>query len=116
MNISTKLLSLFRAKAFGNLVADITMPNAKTVHYSAVFEPSEQGGYAVSFPDFPGCVTYGDTFEEAKKHAQEVLEVWLEELTAQGETISVHECRPIIDDVAAAVPAGAQLSYASTHS
>lgn len=33
----------------------------------AVFEPIEDGGYTVSFPDFPGCVTFGRNFEEAKQ-------------------------------------------------
>jgi len=55
------------------------MPKKK-LQYHAVFEPAEEGGYNVSFPQFPGCVTFGCTFEETKKKAQEVLELWLEEL------------------------------------
>ena len=29
------------------------------------FEVAEEGGYVVSVPELPGCVTEGDTFEEA---------------------------------------------------
>lgn len=71
----------------------------KILSYFAVFDPAKEGGYNVSFPDFPGCVTFGATFEEAKEKAKEVLELWLEELTSQKQEIPVKTRRPIIDEV-----------------
>jgi len=71
----------------------------KILSYFAVFDPAKEGGYNVSFPDFPGCVTFGATFEEAKENAKEVLELWLEELTSQKQEIPVKTTRPIIDEV-----------------
>ena len=53
----------------------------------------------MSLPDFPGCVTFGLTFEEAKTKAAEVLELWLDELTKQHRDIPMYDRRPIIDDV-----------------
>lgn len=50
------------------------------LNYYAIFEPAIEGGYNVFFPSFPGCVTFGRTFEEAKEKASELLELWLEEL------------------------------------
>lgn len=35
--------------------------------YPAIFDPCEEGGYSVTFPDLPGCITEGDTVEEALK-------------------------------------------------
>ena len=67
--------------------------------YFAVFDSAEEGGYNVSFPDFPGCVTFGRTFEEAKEKAKEVLELWLEELTSEKLYIPRRISRPIIDEV-----------------
>ncbi len=67
--------------------------------YFAVFDPAEEGGYNVSFPDFPGCVTFGRTFEEARTKAHEVLELWLEELAAEKQDIPRHSSRPIVDEV-----------------
>ncbi len=67
--------------------------------YYAIFEPAIEGGYSVSFPDFPGCVTSGDTFEKAQKMAKEALELWIEELASQKTRIPSHSARPIIDEV-----------------
>jgi predicted RNase H-like HicB family nuclease len=67
--------------------------------YSAVLNPIPDGGYEVSFPDFPGCVTFGDTFEEALEKGAEVLSLWIEELEDQHQVIPAQAERPIIADV-----------------
>lgn len=71
----------------------------KLTGYTAIFSPADEGGYVVSFPDFQGCVSEGDTFEEAKSNAAEVLELWIEELQATRQPIPKHKKRPIIDEV-----------------
>lgn len=38
---------------------------------------AEDGGFSVEFPDAPGCVTWGETREEAKAYAAEALRGWL---------------------------------------
>lgn len=75
------------------------------MNYPAVFSPAEEGGYNVSFPDFPGCVTFGKTFEDAKMKALEVLELWIEELQDKGEDIPHHPGTPIVDQVDVSLPA-----------
>ena len=45
--------------------------------YPAVFH-KDGNGYWVDFPDLPGCLTGGDTFEEAFKMAGDALFCWLE--------------------------------------
>jgi len=76
----------------------------KIIEYPALFDPASEGGYDVSFPDFPGCVTFGKTFEEARQMAKEVLELWLEELQATKQIIPRKTRRPIIDEVTVALP------------
>ncbi|MGI8550074.1 MAG: type II toxin-antitoxin system HicB family antitoxin [Dehalococcoidia bacterium] len=56
--------------------------------YSVVLVPErEEGGYSVKVPLLPGCVTQGDTVEEALANAREVIELYLEVLTEGGEPI-----------------------------
>ena len=38
-------------------------------------DPAE-GGYAVSFPDLPGCVSCGDTLESAVKNGEDAKKAW----------------------------------------
>ncbi len=41
-------------------------------------EPSEEGGYTVTVPALPGCISEGDTKEEAIKNILEAIELYLE--------------------------------------
>jgi predicted RNase H-like HicB family nuclease len=82
------------------------------LEYPAIFEPAREGGYNVSFPAFPGCVTFGRNFEEAKDKAREVLELWLEELAAQKKNIPAFTNRPIIDAIKVSLPGKIKINYA----
>lgn len=75
----------------------------KVYNYIAIFDPAIEGGFNVSFPALLGCVTFGRSFEEAKEKAAEVLELWLEELSARREKIPVWKARPIIDEIQVAI-------------
>lgn len=45
--------------------------------YLAVFQADhENGGYTVTFPDFPGAISEADTLSEAQYNAREVLEIY----------------------------------------
>jgi len=48
-------------------------------NYIALFEENGKGGYGVVFPDFPGCISAGNTFEEAVRMAHEALSLHTEE-------------------------------------
>ena len=41
-------------------------------------EPSEDGGYTVYVPALPGCISEGDTREEALMNIKEAIELYLE--------------------------------------
>jgi predicted RNase H-like HicB family nuclease len=76
----------------------------KILSYFAVFDPAKEGGYNVSFPDFPGCVTFGKNFEDAREKAKEILELWLEELTSEKQKIPVRTTYPVIDEIKVVLP------------
>ncbi len=48
----------------------------KDIIYPAIFHKTEEGGYWVEFPDLPGCLTEGETLEEAYAMAGDVLFVY----------------------------------------
>lgn len=43
-----------------------------------ILEPSEEGGFTVYVPSLPGCISEGDTEEEALKNIREAIELYLE--------------------------------------
>lgn len=45
--------------------------------YTAIFTPTDKGGYSVGFPDLKGCSTCGDDVSDAIYMAQDVLCLWL---------------------------------------
>ncbi len=58
----------------------------KIQHYTAIFQKEPKGGYTVIIPALPGCVTYGETIEEAAAAAKEAIESYLGSLAKDGET------------------------------
>ena len=44
----------------------------------AYLEPSDEGGYTVFVPSLPGCVSEGETKEEAIKNIKEAIDLYLE--------------------------------------
>jgi predicted RNase H-like HicB family nuclease len=57
--------------------------------YTVLFESAEEGGYVVHVPALPGCVTEGDTLEEAREMAKDAIRGYLECLAKHGEGIPV---------------------------
>lgn len=43
-----------------------------------VLESQEEGGFTVYAPSLPGCISQGETKEEAIKNIKEAIELWLE--------------------------------------
>lgn len=43
-----------------------------------VLEPSPEGGYTVYVPSLPGCISEGETTEEALANIREAIELYLE--------------------------------------
>ncbi len=46
--------------------------------YHVVLEPAEEGGFTVFVPSMPGCVSQGETEEEALENIVDAIQVWLD--------------------------------------
>jgi antitoxin HicB len=67
----------------------------KALAYTLEIERHDDG-YLASFPALPGCNTWGKTYEDAVKHAEEALIGFLEALQKNGEDIPVeHPSVPV---------------------
>ena len=59
----------------------------KKMFYPAVFHNAEEGGYWITFPDIPECMTEGDDMEEAYKMAVDALGLALTERIKEKEEL-----------------------------
>ncbi len=50
---------------------------------------NEEGGFTVSFPDLPGCLSVGETVEDAFRNAEDAKHEWI--LSAMEEGIAIPE-------------------------
>lgn len=57
------------------------------LNYRILLRKEPEGGYTVTVPALPGCITYGDDVTEAIEMAKEAIGLYLESLIAHGEEI-----------------------------
>jgi predicted RNase H-like HicB family nuclease len=80
------------------------MPQRK---FTVILLPLETGGYQVYFPDYPGCITIGDTVAETLIHAKEAMQLYLEvEAERGGDPVpdDVHSPHVVVGEVDVEVP------------
>ncbi len=63
------------------------MPVSQTINYRILLRKEAGAGYTATVPSLPGCVTYGETIEEATTMVKEAIELYLESLKAHHEEI-----------------------------
>ena len=57
------------------------------ISYRILLRKEPEGGYTVTVPSLPGCVTYGKSIEESIEMAKEAIELYLESLKSHHEEI-----------------------------
>lgn len=73
-------------------------------NFTAIFEPAEEGGYVVFVPALPGCVTQGETLEEAMIMAKDAIEGYLASMKDLGEKLPLgQEAGMVISRIPATV-------------
>lgn len=59
----------------------------KVLNYKVMLHKELEGGYTVTVPSLPGCITYGETIEESLTMVREAIEGYIESLKGHGEDI-----------------------------
>jgi len=75
----------------------------KIYQYTAFFEVDENGGYTTTIPSLPGCVSEGETFEDALKNIKEAASLYLEVAKERKEIIPKDEKEIIVAPVSVRV-------------
>jgi predicted RNase H-like HicB family nuclease len=59
----------------------------KKYTYKILLKKEPEGGYTVTVPSLPGCLSYGESVEEAVNMAREAIELYIESLVAHNEPV-----------------------------
>ena len=54
-----------------------------------IIEDQDEGGFVISYPDLPGCITCGETIESAMQNAQDAKREWIRAALEEG--IEIYE-------------------------
>lgn len=66
--------------------------------YRIHLEAEPEGGYTVTVPSLPGCITWGEDYDDAVEKARECIEGFLEALAKAGEPVPEGEpVKPPVD-------------------
>ena len=81
--------------------------------YTAVFEPDRKsGGFTVTIPSLPGCISEGDTFEKALDNIQEAAGLYIEVMRKREADIPQEEKGVVIAPVEGCYSQGKTLDKA----
>ena len=51
---------------------------------TSVLPEAEGGGYLIEYPDLPGCISDGETIQEAIENGRDAVQSWIETTRAHG--------------------------------
>ncbi len=62
------------------------MKTFQVIRGGIVFElqSEDEGGYTITVPSLPGCISYGETFEKAMEMIKDAIEGWLAVAREEG--------------------------------
>ena len=60
--------------------------------YKILLHKEPEGGFTVTVPALPGCITYGEDIDDAMAMAKDAVELYIEELQSRGEIILAYTC------------------------
>ena len=75
------------------------------MRYQIILRPEPDGGYTVTVPALPGCVTWGKTLKQARRMAADAIQAYLASLAKHGDPIPSDD-QSLTTVVEVALPAG----------
>ena len=67
------------------------------MRYTVILEHESDGGFVATVPALPGCVSQGDTREEAIANVQEAAELYIDDCIASGDPVPTEAEKEFIE-------------------
>ncbi len=59
----------------------------RLLNYRVLFRKEPEGGYTVTVPSLPGCITYGENIDNAVEMVREAIALYVADLKERGEEV-----------------------------
>jgi predicted RNase H-like HicB family nuclease len=67
------------------------------LRYTVILDPDpDDGGYTVTVPALPGCITEGDSYDEAIANAREAIAGYVEDAVQHGEPVPTDDAGIVV--------------------
>ena len=77
--------------SFNGQIFFILSRRDRAMNYRILLRQEPEGGFTVTVPSLPGCVTFGETLDEAIGMAKEAIGLYIESLKDHGEIVPTLE-------------------------
>ena len=67
------------------------------MRYTVVLEEEPDGGYVATVPALPGCVSQGDSRDEALVNIREAIELYVEDCQAAGDPVPTEAGKEFVE-------------------
>lgn len=67
------------------------------MRYTVILEREPDGGYVATVPVLPGCVSQGDSREEALRNIREAADLYIEDCIASGDPVPSETGREYVE-------------------
>lgn len=74
-------------RTLAKITAHGPIVNWRQMKYTVALEREPDNGYVATVPILPGCVSQGDTREEALRNIREAIELYVEDCRAAGDPV-----------------------------
>ena len=65
----------------------LSKSRSSTMRYTVILEQEPDGGYVATVPALPGCVSQGDTRDEAIRNIREAADLYIEDCMTAGDPV-----------------------------
>ena len=85
------------SRLFRGHLLDVIYVEVNSMGYTVILEQEPDGGYVVHAPVLPGCVSQGDTRDEALANIREAMELYIEDCIEAGDPVPKEVGREFIE-------------------
>ena len=80
-----------------SLSAGLNANRLRVMKYTVILERETDGGFVASVPVLPGCISQGDSRDEAMANIREAIDLYMEDCLLAGDPVPQEDSREYVE-------------------